>query len=290
MNEDIVRSMLKEIEMLKSEVRSLKLRSTPGNFSANAIPFAGSDGRLDTDLANLSFNDTTNILQAFALLMGVASPPAGTNWSSKVGARNANTNYMEMVPHNVAGGGSILWNCYSVGATGGLLATGNTKYAYFDGVFSNAALALYYDGNLSRLDLWYGGPSTGAGNNVTGWTLIFRFSADPGSTFVATQPWQAPTLLNGWVYFGAPYSTPGYYRDPLVRVHLKGLLKSGTTIAGTPYFTLPAGYRPGSELILPIMSNGALGQVVIDTSGNVEHHVGSAVWISLDGISFRGEN
>jgi hypothetical protein len=96
----------------------------------------------------------------------------------------------------------------------------------------------------------------------------------------------APTLLNSWVNFGSTHANAGYYKDPFGRVHLRGMVKSGTTVANTPIFTLPVGYRPTADLLFPVDSNGAHGTSCVRSSGNVTFEAGSATYFALNGISF----
>lgn len=100
------------------------------------------------------------------------------------------------------------------------------------------------------------------------------------------EDWQVPTLENGWTIYGPTFSQPGFYKDPLGRVHIRGVVALGTI--GQTIFTLPAGYRPLSTvLIFVAIANNAFARVTIYTDGRVVAAVGSNVWFSLDGISFR---
>lgn len=95
-----------------------------------------------------------------------------------------------------------------------------------------------------------------------------------------------PAFVNGWVNFGAPYETAGFYKDASGRVHLRGTVKSGANAA---IFVLPAGYRPAADLPF---STASLNDVsarrieVRSTGGVAQTHVGPAE-TSLNGISFR---
>jgi hypothetical protein len=103
---------------------------------------------------------------------------------------------------------------------------------------------------------------------------------------VFVQSWTAPSLLNSWVNFDSgTYTLTGYYRDPSGRVHLRGNLKNGTI--NTAMFTLPANYRPQYKQRFVCVSNGALGIIEVDTSGNVTCTTGNNTYVSIDGISFR---
>lgn len=109
------------------------------------------------------------------------------------------------------------------------------------------------------------------------------------------EDWTAASLINSWVYFGSPYNTAAYYKDPFGVVHLRGLIKSGAV--GSTAFVLPSGYRPPARFlcggIASQSSNQVSGRVDIDTSGNViiqGSSSGSGAvydWFSLDGVYFR---
>lgn len=63
-----------------------------------------------------------------------------------------------------------------------------------------------------------------------------------GAAWIYDTAWVQPTLGNSWVSYdsGSTFEIPAYTRIGGV-VHLKGLMKSGTSSAA---FTLPPGYRP----------------------------------------------
>ena len=100
--------------------------------------------------------------------------------------------------------------------------------------------------------------------------------------------WVAPTLLNGWVNFGAA-QVAGYWLDALGVVHLRGLIKSGTV--NTVIFTLPAGYRPTALSLFSVVSNTGAALVAsrldVATTGDVTLVTGGNTFLSLDGVSFR---
>lgn len=111
----------------------------------------------------------------------------------------------------------------------------------------------------------------------------------------STQPgWTAPTLLSGWVNYGAPWAVAGYKKNTVGTVILKGFIKGGTTTSGTIIFTLPAGYRPLEKQNFVVgCFDGAsyqFAQVDVDSSGNVriEYAPGNG-FLSLSGISFPAE-
>ncbi|PAD78019.1 hypothetical protein [Paenibacillus campinasensis] len=105
--------------------------------------------------------------------------------------------------------------------------------------------------------------------------------------------WIAPTLLNGWENYGGSFTKAGYYKDSAGIVHLKGLIKFGTAVAGTLLFTLPEGYRPNAVMIFPVSSNNGsqnvLARLDVTSTGSVIFNSGGNSWFSLDGVHFLAE-
>lgn len=93
-------------------------------------------------------------------------------------------------------------------------------------------------------------------------------------------------LLNYFKDGGYGSAPPGYAKDSLGIVHLRGALSGqyDSHIA----FVLPAGLRPSHEVAVPMYTlNGAEGFLVIDTDGRVIPFGGDVMgYASLDGISF----
>lgn len=105
--------------------------------------------------------------------------------------------------------------------------------------------------------------------------------------------WTDATLLNLWVAYGAPYANPGYRKAGSREVRLRGMVKNGTL--GSPIFTLPAGYRPGAQILVPTMLGGNNpGLATITTGGDVTAFqgagpVGTNAFVALDHITFYAE-
>jgi hypothetical protein len=99
--------------------------------------------------------------------------------------------------------------------------------------------------------------------------------------------WTNATLINNWTVWNVGFNPPGYFRDSLGIVHLRGVLNTNT-FAKTA-FTLPAGYRPRfNELFVCSTSLNTCGNIDIVPDGSVvPNSSGSASWFSLDGITFR---
>lgn len=111
-----------------------------------------------------------------------------------------------------------------------------------------------------------------------------------GGTGVATltpTPIPITAFLNGWVNFGAPWAAIAYYKDVMNVVHLRGMMMAGAIASSA--FVLPAGYRPLFDEYFAVASNGAFGSVFVTPAGDVTPQVGSNVWVSLSGISFRAD-
>ena len=101
------------------------------------------------------------------------------------------------------------------------------------------------------------------------------------------EAWIVPTLANGWVNYGTPYDTAGYRKDPLGRVHLKGLVKNGT--AQTTIFTLPVGYRPAADKLFLVQTGaGASARLEVNSNGTVVAAANTVSGnLSLEGVSFH---
>ncbi len=96
-----------------------------------------------------------------------------------------------------------------------------------------------------------------------------------------------PAFQNGWSNYGLGFAHAGFYRDPIGRVHLQGIVTGGS--ANSTVFTLPAGYRPRHAHAFAVAAGSgapALENVDVYTNGAV-FAFGSANPVVLDGVSFR---
>jgi hypothetical protein len=99
----------------------------------------------------------------------------------------------------------------------------------------------------------------------------------------------APTLLNSWVNFGSDYQEVGYMKDNFGFVHIRGMIKSGTS-ATANVFTLPVGYRPNLHILQVASHDGTPEQVAVVqilANGNINFIKGSTSWTSFGNISFK---
>lgn len=108
----------------------------------------------------------------------------------------------------------------------------------------------------------------------------------------ASVTWANLALQNSWVNYGGIYSTAQYTKTSDGVVHLKGLIRNGTTPYGTLLATLPAGFRPSGRLILSSANNANFGRIDITAAGQIYYMnniTPSNAWLSLDGMSFVAE-
>jgi hypothetical protein len=130
-------------------------------------------------------------------------------------------------------------------------------------------------------------------NSAYLWASIsfYNWTGGPANAWVdevyvspVSYTFEAPTLLNSWVAFGGAFNPPVFMRNLDGTCTIGGSAKSGTMSAAI--FTLPLGCRPGVEMRFPVSSNGAYGEISIDTAGNVVPVAGSNTRVQLDGITF----
>lgn len=69
-----------------------------------------------------------------------------------------------------------------------------------------------------------------------------------------TDGWTALTLQNGWVNYGGGWATAAYRKAAGI-VYVRGLIRDGSTPAGTTITTLPVGYRP-ADTLMAFVNNG----------------------------------
>jgi hypothetical protein len=98
-----------------------------------------------------------------------------------------------------------------------------------------------------------------------------------------------PAFEHSWVNYGSTYASVSFRKDALGYVHLHGAAKSGT--AGASVFTLPAGYRPLQDLVIPCaLAAGTASYVIITSAGVVQGLAGAGnagTW--FDAVSFLAE-
>lgn len=176
-------------------------------------------------------------------------------------------------------------------AGGSVVASNNTFYTGCEltGVFNNLVLiGNIFDGLAQVITDNSTGKKTIFGNVTSGSYKNINVLSD----VIKMETPIAPVLINGWVNFGGEYGDAAYYKDSFGIVHLRGVIKAGTTAPGTIIFNLPMGYRPGKTVIRSIISGGAgtsIGtSLEISSLGDVRIGAFSAgsTFLPLDDISF----
>jgi hypothetical protein len=145
------------------------------------------------------------------------------------------------------------------------------------------------DGSLTGADV---ADNSLTGNDISESTLTgvnaTTLNALAASAYaLVAQPAFTPATLNaGYTQF-AGGTTPGFVKDTLGFVHLKGMLNCPP---GGTVFTLPVGFRPAQRFFFP-MAVGASGagniQVNVDGSIVTFNADGAAHPCGLDGATFR---
>lgn len=110
-------------------------------------------------------------------------------------------------------------------------------------------------------------------------------------TQVVQEPWNVvgatgqPAFQSSWTNFGGAWSTAGFFKDANGIVHLRGEVKGGTPPSYV--FTLPAGYRPSTDIAFPQVDGvNALAVIIVFPTGGVWVQQGNNGQIGFDGITF----
>ena len=143
-------------------------------------------------------------------------------------------------------------------------------------------------GTAFYVNIYSNGDVAVAGNTSGSITSI------DGVTFMAEDAqaitWTDLVLKNGWTRYDTTVSPPGYYIDNVGDVHLRGVVKGGTSISTIA--TLPTGTH-WTDYHQPFVVAcggplGALARVDVTTAGdvNLSSYTGGGdnTWVSLDGI------
>lgn len=100
------------------------------------------------------------------------------------------------------------------------------------------------------------------------------------------EDWQSLTLVNSWAH-RAGYYVPAFKKMPDGTIVLRGGLVNGAN--SSIVATLPAGYRPTADVLLPLAVTVASGapRLFIGTTGGLQVlGLGAGAAISLDGLRF----
>jgi hypothetical protein len=97
-----------------------------------------------------------------------------------------------------------------------------------------------------------------------------------------------PAFQNSWANFGGGWQEARFWKTPDGMVHIEGLVAGGT-VPTSVVFTLPAGYRPGANLIFATDTNlETHARLDIESDGEVRVRAANATYVSLN-CSFKQE-
>ena len=120
-------------------------------------------------------------------------------------------------------------------------------------------------------------------SDIVAWGDAVWLSLD-GINFLASDaPYNFTTLttLNGWSFYGSPFSPPAYAIDASGRVHTKGLVAGGNAADGIPIVKLPAAAIPLGYNHIPADACNVSGLIGIDYLGNINAKGGCNSYLSL---------
>ncbi|MFZ4714321.1 MAG: hypothetical protein ACOYL6_11430 [Bacteriovoracaceae bacterium] len=185
----------------------------------------------------------------------------------------------------------------------------NSFLARFDGGFifhSNTAMSeaqtLYYDNGYLGVNKSVA--TTNATVKPAVSNSVVALEVNGGISRLSQEAWITPSITNTPVFWTTRpgYETTQYYKDSNGSVNIRGFLtatSANVCTTSTTAFTLPAGYRPSTDLhfyqagVEPATSvNTLLYQVTVTASGAVNFfgYCGTGVaWIQFTGINFRAE-
>lgn len=108
---------------------------------------------------------------------------------------------------------------------------------------------------------------------------------------VAFEPWQVPTLENGWQHANlAVYGHVRYRKNDLGEVEFRGVALSSNPApaANANLLTLPTAYRPDATRLFRVHNNlGTMSDLTVDSLGRVRiNAIAADTAITLDGIRF----
>ncbi len=135
------------------------------------------------------------------------------------------------------------------------------------------------NGAGGRIDVWPDGTIRFVVGNAAWFSLDGITFMPSGTTFTAIP------LQNSWVFYGAPWATPGYMVDSNGRVHLKGLIGGGTAASGTVLTSVPDDLQPSGFEFLSADNSNAFGVIALEyVNSNIYTRGGSNSYLSLQAL------
>jgi hypothetical protein len=143
--------------------------------------------------------------------------------------------------------------------------------------------------NNGRLDIYSNGEVFVETEGGT-WSNAQCLTSLDGAWFAKSASLYTPlTLQNGWTSYGSSTASPAVRKVSGI-VHLEGAMRTSGT--NPQAFTLPAGFRPTHNVIVPVdLNNSNKGHLIIGPSGVVTvfaegSQSDATSFTSLDGVSF----
>ncbi|HDY4928279.1 TPA: hypothetical protein RPG34_000015 [Yersinia enterocolitica] len=212
------------------------------------------------DFQNFEFKSGANYVTSYNTWV---NPPAGVTYNAGtrvsirviyVSSVNGSRIGLELTPDTGAAANFKVCKLLSVGAAGSRVFTFNQDW--------NSAIAIPISGG-----------GTGS-NTLAGAKSELGITALESDAFTATKientPWINLTLQNGWI------SYPEYryaYRKVLGMIFIEATIRDGTSADGTIIATLPLGYRPLKNMVMPATgahaSPNITPRVVVAPSGAI---------------------
>lgn len=105
---------------------------------------------------------------------------------------------------------------------------------------------------------------------------------------VTAPMWISPSLQGNWSNFNSGYTKARYMKTADGMVVLQGLITSSSAYSNPEtLFTLPAGYRPETQMSFQVESNGDGATLTVNTDGTVVASTNTdAAWLSLSDVKF----
>jgi len=249
-----------------------------GNWPSLIMLAGPGDSEIQLNTDKVSVSEDINVIGQFlSAALGTAAAP-DYSWSS-----DPNTGMFRNSADTLG---------FSAGGTEGILLSSTYLFALGNTIGEPAIRHSLAGTAAAPTYSWVSDLDTGIfrkGANQIGFSMggtdYIRFSASDYQP-IDQEAWTAPTLLNSWVDFGSGFQGARYRITKEGIVMIQGLVKNGTA-ANADIFTLPAGYRPAAQLILPARSSAGASEIRINASGVVEMtNGGSTTWNNIT-VSFQ---
>lgn len=135
----------------------------------------------------------------------------------------------------------------------------------------------------ARLDIESNGSIYGRSGTSSSWLSLDGVAFMPsGTTFTPFNSYQ-----NSWTTFSTSWNDAGYFTDSIGRIHTRGLIRSGTTNAGTPMVTVPTAIRPSEYSHLAQVNTDSFGHIsYAPSAGALVAKNGNNGFVSLNSIYY----